>query len=166
MADYLSRMSSDNVLTITTGSNAELNLLATISAIFGGTDIPVLLSHELQEATNNDAELQAVLQRMTDGWEPKSAVAAELRPYFDVRDIQSCSDDGLLMKDSMVVMPRSLRRCALELAHEGHPGIVKMKQWCCSTIWWPRINTDVERCVQQYVHLWQVNASKAGTTAI
>ena len=82
-------MSSDNDLTITTGSNGELNLLATISTIFGGIDIPVLLSHELLEATINDAELQAVLQCVTDGWEPKSAVAAELRPYFDVLDTLS-----------------------------------------------------------------------------
>ena len=146
MADYLSRMSSDNDLTITTGSNAELNLLAT--TIFGGTDIPVLLSHELQEATINNAELQAVLQRVTDGWESKSAVAAELRPYFDVRDTLSRSDDGLLMKDSIMVIPRSLRRRALELAHEGHPGIIKMKQRYRSTIWWPGINANVELCVQ------------------
>ena len=102
-------MSFDNDLTITTGSNAEHNLLATISTIFGGTDIPVLLSHELQEATINDVELQAVLQRVTDVWEPKSVLAAELRTYFDVRDTLSRSDDGLLMKDSMVVIPRSLR---------------------------------------------------------
>ena len=134
MADYLSRMSSDKDQTITSGSNAELNLLATISKIFGSTDIPILLSHELREATINDAELQAVLQRMIDGWEPKSAVAAELRSYFDVRDTLSRSDDGLLMKDRMVVIPRSLRRRALELAQEGHPGIVKMKQRCRSTI--------------------------------
>ena len=46
MTDYLSRMSSDNDLAITTGSNAELNLLATISKIVGGADLPVLLSHK------------------------------------------------------------------------------------------------------------------------
>ena len=114
-------------------------------------NIPVLLSHELQEATINDAELQALLQHVTDGWELKSAVAAELRLYFDVWDTLSRSDDGLPMKDSMVVIPRSLRRRAVELAHEGHPGIVKMKQRCRLTIWWPGINADVERCVQHCV---------------
>ena len=155
MADYLSRMSSDNDLTFTTGSNAELNLLTTMSTIFGSTNIPVLLSHELHEATINESGLQAVLQRVTDGWEPKSVEAAELRPYFEVRDTQSRSDDGLLMKDSMAVIPRSLRRRALELAHEGHPGIVKTKQRCRSTIWWPGINAEVERCVQHCVcRLW------------
>lgn len=134
MADYLSHMSSDNDLAIITGCNAELNLLATISTIFGGTDIPVLLSHELQEATISDTELHTVLQRVTDGWQPKSAVAAELQPYFDVWYTLSRSDDGLLMKDSMVVISCSLRHHALELAYEGHPGIVKMKQRCRSMI--------------------------------
>ena len=144
-------MSSDNDLALITGSNAELNLLATISTIFRGADIPVLPSHELQEATINNAELHVVLQRVTDGWEPKSAVATELRPYFDVWNTLSRSDDGLLMKESMVVIPCSLRHRALELAHEGHPGIVKMKQRCRLTIWWPGVYVDFERCVQHCV---------------
>ena len=81
MADYLSRMSFDNDLAISTGNNAELKLLAIISTIFGGTDIPLLLCHELQETTINDAELQAALQHVTDCWEPKWALVAELRPH-------------------------------------------------------------------------------------
>ena len=76
-----------------------------------------------------------MLQRVTDGWELKLAVAAELRPYFNLQDTLSRSDDGLLMKDSMVVTPYSLRRHTIDLAHEGHPGFVKMKQRYCSTIW-------------------------------
>ena len=34
----------------------------------------------------------------------------------------------------------------LTLAHEGHPGIVSMKQMLRTKVWWPGITNDVERC--------------------
>ena len=38
----------------------------------------------------------------------------------------------------------SLRPQVLLLAHEGHPGIVKMRQRLCVKVWWPGINVDVD----------------------
>jgi transposase InsO family protein len=149
MADYLSRMTVLGQLD--DGHNSERDTLATISTIFGSTDLPVLLSHELQTATTNDVELQAVLQRVSEGWKARTTLAAELRPYHDVRETLSTSDDHLLMKDCVVVVPAALRRRVLELAHEGHPGIVKMKQRCRSAVWWPGMNADVESYVRHCV---------------
>jgi hypothetical protein len=67
-----------------------------------------------------------------------------MRAFYDIRDALSQSDDALLTKDNVVVVPASLRSRALHLAHEGYPGIVKMKSRSRSTIWWPGMNSDVE----------------------
>ena len=122
MADYLSRMTN-----IGMAKPAELNSVLTIATIFGSSAIPVLIATELQVATTGDDTLKTVLRYVSEGWCAQSALVAELKPYHDVRESLSCSDEGLLMKDNVVVIPGVLRDRVLQLAHEGHPGIVKMK---------------------------------------
>ena len=34
------------------------------------------------------------------------------------------------------------------MAHEGHLGIVKLKQRCRELVWWPAIDRDIEHLVQ------------------
>jgi hypothetical protein len=50
-----------------------------------------------------------------------------------------------------VVVPDALRARVLTLAHKGHPGIVRMKQRCRTTVWWPGLNTAIERHVRHCV---------------
>jgi RNase H-like domain found in reverse transcriptase/Integrase zinc binding domain/Integrase core domain len=144
MADYLSRMSTD------TRDTADLSTV-TVSSIFGSEDIPVVLETELQAATANDPLLQMVLKYVQEGWCSRATLPAELKAYYDVRDTLSVTDDRLLTKDSVVVVPDALRTRVLTLAHEGHPGIVRMKQRCRTTVWWPGLNTAVERHVRHCV---------------
>ena len=44
-----------------------------------------------------------------------------------------------------IVIPKQLRCQVLELAHEGHPGIVAMKQRLRTKVWWPGIDKEVEK---------------------
>ena len=44
-------------------------------------------------------------------------------------------------------MPRALRSRTLEIAHQGHQGIVKTKQLLRSKVWWPGIDKDTEKLV-------------------
>jgi hypothetical protein len=117
MADYLSRMTNTDLT-----KPAELNSVLTIATIFGSSDIPVLLATELQVATAGDDTLKTVLRYVSKGWCSRSTLVAELKPYHDVCELLSCSDEGLLMKDNVVVIPGVLRDRVLQLAHEGHPG--------------------------------------------
>lgn len=146
MADYLSRMTNTDLT-----KPAELNSVLTIATIFGSSDIPVLLATELQVATAGDDTLKTVLRYVSKGWCARSTLVAELKPYHDVCESLSCSDEGLLMKDNVVVIPGVLRDRVLQLAHEGHPGIVKMKQRCRTTVWWPGMNNDIEHYVRHCV---------------
>lgn len=54
----------------------------------------------------------------------------------------------------MSVWPRdsarssTLRACILAMAHEGHLGIVKVKQHRRGLVWWPGIDRDIETMVK------------------
>ena len=44
-------------------------------------------------------------------------------------------------------MPQALRSRTLDIAHQGHQGIVKTKQLLRSKVWWPGIDKDAEKLV-------------------
>ena len=47
-----------------------------------------------------------------------------------------------------VLVPKSLQPRVLEMLHEGHIGIVRVKQVARSHVWWPCIDKDVEQLVR------------------
>ena len=51
----------------------------------------------------------------------------------------------LLPRGTRIVIPKQLRCQVLELANEGHPGIVAMKQRLRTKLWCPGIDKEVER---------------------
>lgn len=146
LADCLSRMGLTP-----NNDTATLCALYWVSTVFESTDIPVLLSAELQTATFSDAMLQMVCQLVSDGWPIKPCVPAELRPFNDVWAALSISDDRLLMKNDVVVVPAFLRGRVLNLAYENHSGMMRIKQRCRTMVWWPELNNDIEWHVRQCV---------------
>jgi transposase InsO family protein len=71
-----------------------------------------------------------------------------LRKYFNVRDELSLWNGSCLACDQQAVIPTSLRRRVLDLAREGHLGMVKMKQRCRETVWWPGLDQNIEEMVR------------------
>ncbi|XP_033214050.1 uncharacterized protein K02A2.6-like [Belonocnema kinseyi] len=59
-----------------------------------------------------------------------------------------CVYGNILLRGCKIVIPKELRKAALDAAHEGHPGIVAMKGCLRSKVWWPRIDKDVETIVK------------------
>ena len=48
------------------------------------------------------------------------------------------------MRGTRIAVPLSLRSEVLQIAHEGHLGMVKVKTRLLEKVWWPRIDKDVE----------------------
>ena len=51
----------------------------------------------------------------------------------------------LVLRWTRIVLQRRLRDDVLQLAHEGHQGIVKMKHRLRSNVWWLRMDYDAEK---------------------
>ena len=52
--------------------------------------------------------------------------------------------DGCIHRESRVVIPLSLQATLLRELHDGHHGMVRMKELSRSSFWWPRLDSDIE----------------------
>ena len=102
---------------------------------------PVALTpREIERASEHDAELKSVRECLLNGkWH-----VLEFKGYLPVRGELSAIGK-LVLRATRIVIPKQLRCQVLELAHEGHPGIVAMKQRLRTKVWWPGIDKEVER---------------------
>ena len=143
IADSLSRLIQDPEVTSEDDGEDFIRFVADHA-------VPATLTQQdIQLATSRDGESQTVLGCLTDSdWRRCP------RQYRQVR-YEMCEYDGMLMRDRRIVIPASLRAQVLELAHEGHQGIVRTKQRLRSKVWWPGIDTDAERRVKR-CHACQV----------
>ncbi len=101
---------------------------------------------ELQQASAADEALTTLRTYVQDGWPAK--VDDRLLPYYRFRNELSCGGGVCLARGHRAVVPESLRSRVLQMAHEGHLGVVKVKQRCRDTVWWPHIDPDVEELVR------------------
>ncbi len=99
---------------------------------------------EIAKATEDDAVLQQVLHCLSLNHWPNDPA---LQKFSKVRDELSTSQ-GLLLRGTRIVMPKSLRPRTLSLAHENHQGIVRTKQLLRQKVCWPGIDTEAENLIK------------------
>ncbi|CAB3986500.1 Transposon Tf2-9 poly [Paramuricea clavata] len=78
---------------------------------------------EIRIATLNDPELQRVTSAVKeDRWNKTESC---LSPYRNQHEQLTVSECGVILRNSQIVIPKSLRSRVLSIAHEGHQRIVK-----------------------------------------
>ena len=102
--------------------------------------VPVALwIEEIEEVSFQDEELEAVREALKTGHWSKAQKAYEL-----VSHELACIGQ-VVLRGTRIVVPRTLRRRVLDLAHEGHQSIVKTKEHLRSKVWWPGIDNEAEK---------------------
>ena len=84
---------------------------------------------EIESATAKDSMLQAVMSAVKSGCWHKAfpnISLSKLSRYEQVKEQLTCSDTVLLKSDRLVI-PAVLQERIVDIAHEGHLGIVKTK---------------------------------------
>ena len=141
-ADMLSRLPLPN--TVHRGRNIAEEYVHYIAR----NAVPKAMSlTQLQQATSQDPVLQQVHQSVVSGNWTKTK---ETHPYFCVKD-ELTATESLLLRGSRIVIPASLQSTTLQLAHEGHQGIVRTKQLLREKVWWPGIDKDVEHLIRSCI---------------
>ena len=98
---------------------------------------------EIQLETSADDTMQMVIQAIeTNNWLYPSKTE-----YKKVSDGLSLHN-GIILRGHRIVMPTSLRRRTIHLAHIGHQGIIKTKRLLRSKVWFPNIDKMVEETIQ------------------
>lgn len=138
LADALSRLSvSDEARESFDPENEKyVQILTTLSA-------PVAITvAEIQKESTSDEEVRGVIEALGHGdWTGK---AKPYKPY----ETELCVSSEILLRGERIIIPIRLRRRTLELAHEGHPGMVVMKRRLRQKVWWPGLDVEVEKFVK------------------
>ncbi|KAL0161729.1 hypothetical protein M9458_045454, partial [Cirrhinus mrigala] len=102
--------------------------------------------HELKTASEQDPILSQLRTYIREGL--PAQVSGELSAFARVKDELSCWNDTCVARGLCTVIPEPLCARVLKMAHEGHLGIVKLKQRCRERVWWPGINSEIELLVK------------------
>ena len=87
--------------------------------------------------TGKDPLLRQVMEHLQNGWPKQGKVTADLLPFYKLRNELAVDRGCLVRDDGRVVVPTALQKQALQQAHQGHPGIVRMKRLLRQGLYWP-----------------------------
>ena len=102
-------------------------------------------SKKIRFWTDHDPVMSKVRRLVLSGW--KFSDDEKLQPYQKYHKELSVQDSCVL-RGERVVIPEKGRNKTLEILHDGHPGITKMKLLARSVVWWPEIDSDIENKVK------------------
>lgn len=98
----------------------------------------------VREFTEKDKILQDVIKFVQNGWPKKNDESCK---YYFNKQNELYLQNGVLMWGYRVVIPAELQNNILLELHSSHMGIVKTKSLARSYVWWPKIDDDIERMV-------------------
>ena len=104
-----------------------------------------LSAKTVADYTRKDPILAKVLHFVTNGWPttwPHNQVKNKVRTYLNAQT-EITSKDGVLLRDSRVIIPTALRARVLNMLHLTHIGIVRMKSLARMHVSWPNIEVDI-----------------------
>ena len=68
---------------------------------------------------------------------------------MNFKDSTAAESNSCIGRSDRMVIPVELREHVLHMAHQGHHGIVWTKQVCRASVWWLKIDADVEHFIKR-----------------
>ena len=102
-----------------------------------------IVAEDVRRGTRSDRVLGKVLRFAREGW-PSAPPGEEFKPYFQRKHEMSIENDCLLW-GMRVIVPAVFREQLLAELHQDHPGVVKMKCIARSHMWWPGMDSAIEK---------------------
>ena len=132
IADALSRLTQEGS---NEGRNVAEEYIRYVAENAAPRAIPI---QEIEEASAEDDEITMLRKCVqTNDWDGVEPVFKAVRNELTVLG-------KLVLRGTRLVIPKKLCKQVLDLAHEGHQGIVKTKQRLRTKVWWPGIDRETE----------------------
>lgn len=147
IADALSRAPSSKTTLDDTNFTTEVN--AYVNAVMNTLPATVKMLERIRDEQNHDHNCVQLAKYCQDGWPNRNQLDNDLKPFHSVSTELSLQN-GLLMRNSRIVIPKSLQPEILQKLHNGHQGITKCRERARNSVWWPGISKDLETEVKKY----------------
>ena len=146
LADMLSRAPATRQLT-DTEQELENECTLLISAVIRHLNCSNNMKNKIIDETDQDLCLKQIKYYILNGW-PKDIKACHLNAKAYWSDRASLAfQDGMLLFQDRIVIPRSLQAEILNRIHEGHQGQERCKMLARKSVYWRGITADIERVV-------------------
>lgn len=126
----------------------------------------------IQEETRRDHTLQVVIKAIRSGdWiearkdshvdKPVFQALSKVKEKLAIVEDEDSAEKEVILRETRLVIPKTLQVQAIELAHEGHQGVVKTKQLLREKVWFKGIDTLVERMCKECILCQAATSSNA-----
>ena len=105
--------------------------------------------NQVRAETDKDTCLATLKDVIAQGWpSTRDECPAHIHPYWTFRDELSV-EDGVILKGTRLVIPKSLQPEVLAQIHYAHQGAEKCKLRAKASVYWPGINNDIDQMTKQ-----------------
>ncbi len=107
---------------------------------------------QLKNQTTADPVLSSLCETIATGWPDHiQDLPPDKRPYWSYRD-ELAVENGVIFKGKQILIPESLRKDILAQLHASHQGIEKTRRLARESVFWPKINDDIEHLIKSCNH--------------
>lgn len=102
---------------------------------------------EIEEEQLNDPVCVEIAQYCAHGWPDKSCLSVPLKQYYQLSSEISVVN-GLLMRNSRIIIRTKLREEVLAQIHAGHQGLNSCRERARQSVWWLGLSKEIQNLVE------------------
>ena len=102
---------------------------------------------QIIEAQDNDKVCKTIKQYCFENWPDRHLLPSAIRPYWTDRAHLTVVQN-VLLKDTRIVIPSSMRLEVLDKIHDAHMGINKCHERAKQAVWWPGLSKQIQDMVE------------------